>query len=119
MADPLSIQDVATMSGITTARRYCVWWYKLDVGFDLIRSLGCSSLSTGEKFTLVLGTDSNILSYSLPDSQLKAAIKLKTDGGFVILINQQPICDFGQDLILCMSTHRYGSSFIQECEESG
>ena len=42
-----------------------------------------------------------MLSYSLPDSQLKVPIKIKTDGGLIILINQLPICDFGQDVILC------------------
>ena len=40
-------------------------------------------------------------SYSLPDSQLKVPIKIKTDGDFIILINQLPICDFCQDAILC------------------
>ena len=28
-------------------------------------------------------------------------VKIKTDGGFAILINQLPICDFSQDVILC------------------
>ena len=28
-------------------------------------------------------------------------VKIKTDGGFVILINQLPICDFSHDLISC------------------
>ena len=42
-----------------------------------------------------------MLSYSLPDAQLKVPIKIKTDGGFIILINQLPICDFGEDVILC------------------
>ena len=37
----------------------------------------------------------------IPDSQLKVPIKIKTDGSFLILINQLPICDFGQDVILC------------------
>ena len=38
----------------------------------------------------------NMLSNSLPVSQL-----VVPDGGFAILINQLPICDFGQDVILC------------------
>ena len=42
-----------------------------------------------------------MLLYSLPDSQLPVPIKIKTDVGFLILINQQPICDFGHDVILC------------------
>ena len=41
-----------------------------------------------------------MLSYSLPDSQLKVPVKIKTDGGFAILINQPPICVFGQNVIL-------------------
>ena len=44
-----------------------------------------------------------MLSYSLPDSQLPVAVPVKiiNDGGFIILINQLPICDFGRDVILC------------------
>ena len=42
-----------------------------------------------------------MLSYSIPDSQFPVLIKIKTDGGFLILINQQPICDFGRDIIFC------------------
>ena len=50
---------------------------KLNVGSDLVRSLGCNNLTTGKMFTLLLGT--NMISYSLPDSQLKVPIKIKTD----------------------------------------
>ena len=39
--------------------------------------------------------------YSLPDSGLPVPVKIKTDGGFAILINQLPICDFNQDVISC------------------
>ena len=60
-----------------------------------------NNLTTGKKFTLLLGSDTNVLSYFLPDSQFKVPIKMKTDGGFIILINQLPLCDFGQDAILC------------------
>ena len=42
-----------------------------------------------------------MLSYSAPVSQLNVPIKIKADGGFAILINQLPICDFGQDVIVC------------------
>ena len=31
-------------------------------------------------------------------------VKIKTDGGFAILINQLLICDFGQDVISCSQT---------------
>ena len=73
---------------------------KLNVGSDLARSLGCNDL-TAHKFTPLLGSDTNMLSYSLPISQLKVPIKIQTDGGFDILINQLPICNFAQDVILC------------------
>ena len=33
--------------------------------------------------------------------KLKVPIKINTDEGFIILINQLPICNFGQDVILC------------------
>ena len=42
-----------------------------------------------------------MLSYSVPDSQLPVPIKIKTDGGFLILINQLPIWDFCEEVILC------------------
>ena len=42
-----------------------------------------------------------MLSYSFPDSGLPMPVKIKTDGGFAILINQPPICEFSQDLISC------------------
>ena len=42
-----------------------------------------------------------MLSYSVPDSGLPAPVKIKTDGDFVILINQLPICDFSHDVISC------------------
>ena len=42
-----------------------------------------------------------MLSYSFPDSQLPVPIKIRTDISFLILINQLPICDFGQVVILC------------------
>ena len=74
---------------------------KLNVGSYLARSLGCNDLTTGKKFTLLLLIDTNILSYSVPDSGLPVPIKIKTDGGFAILINQLPICNFRQDVISC------------------
>ena len=63
------------------------------------RSLGCNDLTGGKKFTLLLGVDANIPSYSVPNSGLPVPVKIKSDGGFVILINQLPIFDFGQDVI--------------------
>ena len=70
--DPLSNQDVAfknyvATNAITTAGGVASDDIKLDVGSDLIRSIGCNNLTTGMKFTLLLGTDTNMLSYSLPD----------------------------------------------------
>ena len=55
---------------------------KLNVGSDFIRSLGCNNITTCKKFTRLLGTDPNLLSYSLPDSGLPVPVKIKTDGGF-------------------------------------
>ena len=74
---------------------------KLNVGSDLVRSLGCNDLSAGKKFTLLLGSDTNMLTYFMPNSGLPVPIKIKTDVGFAILINELPICVFGQDEILC------------------
>ena len=85
MADPLSNQDVETKNyadknAITTAGGVQSGDIKLYVGSHLVRCLGCNDLTTGKKFTLLLGSDTNVLSYSLPDSQLKVPIKIKTDG---------------------------------------
>ena len=74
---------------------------KLNVGSDLVRSLGCNNLTTDRKFTLLLGTDTNMLSYSVLDSGLPVPVKIKTDEGFAILIIQLPICDFRQGVMLC------------------
>ena len=41
---------------------------KLSVGSDLVRSIGCNDLSAGKKFTLLLGSDKNMLSYSVLNS---------------------------------------------------
>ena len=102
VSDPLSNQDVATKNYVdtnafTTAGGVASGAIKLNVVSDLARSLGCNDLTAGKKFTLLLGSDTNVLSYSLPNSHLKVPIKIKTDGGFFILINQLPICDVGQD----------------------
>ena len=55
----------------------------------------------GKKFTLLLGTDTNMLTYTIPNSGLPVSIKIKTDVGFAILIKELPVCVFGQDEILC------------------
>ena len=74
---------------------------KLSVGSDLVRSPGCNDLSAGTKFTLLLGTDTNMLTYTIPNSGLPVPIKIKTDVGFGKLINEQPICVFNRNEILC------------------
>ena len=74
---------------------------KLSVGSDLVRSLECNDLSAGKKFTLLLGTDINMPTYSVHNSGLPVPIKIKTDVGFAILIDELPICVFGRDEILC------------------
>ena len=74
---------------------------KLRVGSDLVRSPECNDLTAGKKFTLLLGTDTNMLTYSIPNSGLPVPIKIKTYVGFGILISELSICVFGQDEILC------------------
>ena len=106
VADPLSNQYVVTKNyvdknAITTDGDVAYGDIKWSVGSYLVRSLGCNDLTTGKKFTLSLGSDTNMLSYSLPDSGLAVPVKIKTDGGFAVLINQLPICDFCQDRISC------------------
>ena len=73
VADPMSNQDVASKNyvdknAITTAGGIVSGDIKLNLGSDLVRSLGCNNLTTGKKFTLLLGTDTYMLSYSVPDS---------------------------------------------------
>ena len=50
---------------------------------------------------LLLRTDSNIPTYSVPNSGLPVPIKIKTDVGLALLIDELPICVFGRDEILC------------------
>ena len=104
--DPLSNQDVATKNYVdtnafTTAGGVMSGDIKLNVGSDLVRSLGCNGLSAGKKFTLLLETDTNMLSYFVPNSGLPVPIKIKTDVGFAILIEELPISVFGRNEILC------------------
>ena len=123
VSDSVSNQDVATRNYVdthafSTAGGVVSGDIKLKVGSDLVRSLGCDDLSAGKKYTLLLRSDKNMLSYSVPNSGLPLPAKIKTDVGFGILIKELPVCVFGQDEILLQSTHRYGSAFNQECEES-
>ena len=74
VVDSLSNQAVASKNYVdanafTTVGGVVSGDIKLNVGSDLVRSLGCNNLTTGKKFTLLLGTDTNIIAYSLPDSQ--------------------------------------------------
>ena len=106
VSDPLSNQDVATKNYVdtnafTTTGDVVSGDIKFSVGSDLVRSLGCNDLSAGKKFPLLLGTDTNMLTYTIPNSGLPVPINIKTDVGFGILINEQPICVFSRDDILC------------------
>ena len=58
-------------------------------------------LTGGKKFTLLLGSDTNMLSYSISNSGLPVPNKIKTDVGIAILINELPICVFGRHEISC------------------
>ena len=106
VSDPLSNQDVATKNYVDTnaftkAVGVVSGDIKLNVGSDLARSLACNDLTVGKKFTLLLRSDTNMLSYYVPNSGLPVPVEIKTDGGFAILINEVSICDFGQDVISC------------------
>ena len=106
MADLLSNHDVATKNHVdknafTTVGGVVSCDIKLSVCSDLVRSLGCNDLSAGKKFTHLQGTDTNLLTYSVPNSGLPVPIKIKTDVCFAILIDNLPICVFGRDEILC------------------
>ena len=102
----MSNQEVGTKNYVdknafTTAGGVVSGDVKLSVGSDLVRSLGCNDLNAGKKFTLLLGTDTNMLTYSVPNSGLPVPIMIKTGVGFAILIDELRICVFGRDEILC------------------
>ena len=104
--DLLSNHDVATKNyadthAFSTAGGVVSSDMKLSVGSDLVRRLRCNDLSAGKKFTLLLGTDINMLTYSVPNSALPVPIKIKTDVGFAILIDDLRICVFGRDELSC------------------
>ena len=77
VADPLSNQDVASKhyvdtNAFTTAGGVVSRDIKLSIGSDLVRSLGCNALTAGKKFSLLLGSDTNIyyrIAYPLQDYQ--------------------------------------------------
>ena len=99
VSDSLSNQDVATKNYVdtnafTTAGGVVSGDIKLNVGSDLVRSLGCKDLTAGKKFTFLLGSDINMLTYAIPNSGLQVPVNIKTDEGFAILINQLSICNF-------------------------
>ena len=94
MADPFSNQDVETNNYIhtrafSTADGVVSGDVVLRIGSDLVRILGCENLSEGKKFILMLGSYSNMLTYSIPKSFVLTPIELKPYAGFVILIDQQ------------------------------
>ena len=106
VADPFSNNDVATnnyvdTNAFTTAGGVVSGDIKLNVDSILVKSLRCNDLSAGKKFTLLLGTDTKMLTYSVPNSGLSVPIKVRSDVGFAILIDELPICVFGRDGILC------------------
>ena len=106
ISNPVSNQDVATNNYVdshafSTAGGVVSGDIKLNVGSDFARSLGCNDLSAGTKFRLLLGSDKNMLSYSVPNSGLPMPVKIKTDVGFAILIDELPMCIFDCEEKLC------------------
>ena len=94
VSDPVSNQDVATTNYVdthafTTAGGVVCGDIKLSVDSDLVRSLGCNDFSAGKKFALLLGSDTNMLTYSVPNSGLPVPIKIKTVVVFAILIDER------------------------------
>ena len=84
VADPMLNRDVGTKNyvdknGSTTVGGVVSGDIKVNVGSDLVNCLGCNYFTTGKKFTLLLGTGTIMLSYSLPYSQLPVPIKIKTN----------------------------------------
>ena len=78
VSDPVSNQDVATKNYVdthafTTVGGVVSGDIKLKFGSGLVRSLGCNDLSAGKKFTLLLGTDTNMLTYTIPNSGIISA----------------------------------------------
>ena len=59
------------------------------------------NLAQVRSLPLLLGSNKNMLSYSVPNSGLPVPVKIKTDVVFAILIDELPMCVFGLDEILC------------------
>ena len=69
--DQHAIKKYVDTNAFTTAGGVVSGDIKLSVGSDLVRSLGCNDLSAGKKFTLLLGTDTNMqrIPYPIQDYQ--------------------------------------------------
>ena len=91
----------------------------LNVGSGSWKSLGCNDLSAGKKFTLLLGSDKNLLSYSVSNFRLPMPVKIKTDVGFCYIDWRVTYMYLWSGWNILQSTHRYGSAINHECEESG
>ena len=76
-------------------------YINLKAGSDLSTGLGYKDLTSDKTFAILLGTDTYMLLYTAPNSGLPVPVKIKTYGGFAILINELPICVFCRDEILC------------------
>ena len=92
VADSLSNQDVVTKNYIhtqafSTAGGVVSGDVVLGISSDLVMILGCDNFSAGKKFILMLVSYSNMLMYSIPKPFVLTPIELKTDAGFVILID--------------------------------
>ena len=59
----------------------------LGIDSQLVSILGCDNLSAGKKFILMLGSYSNTLTYSIPKPFVLTPTELKTETGFVIMID--------------------------------
>ena len=121
MAVSLSNQDVVTKNYIhahafSSADGVVSGDVVLRIDSDLLWILGRDNLSAGKKFILMLGSYSNMLTYSILNLFVLTPIELKTDAGFVILIDHMW---FYSGFNIMQSTHRYESTFNEECEESG
>ena len=71
VSDPVSNHDVATKNYVdkhafTTAGGVVSGDIKLSGGSDLVRNLGCNNLRAGKKFGILLGSDTNMLTYLYP-----------------------------------------------------
>ena len=77
VADPLSNQDVVTKNtrAFSTAGGVVSGDVVLRIGSDLVRILGCDNLNAGKKFILMLGSYSNMLTYSIPKPFLLTPIE--------------------------------------------